>query len=170
MFNKIKDSAAKNLSEIGEKSQNISVNLKETSEGMGATIKQAAVDTKDSIKDFSALSKVKSFTAASVKMVEEIDEELMTTNSQYEINNFRVSATAGISAGMTLDIHFVKNQGAKEVAQNASRFLIVKNPETGSTIKVPKTALVNKDTAKVKDPKTEEILTINAKTGEIIKA
>ncbi|MBH0027554.1 hypothetical protein I6F53_11215 [Pseudoalteromonas sp. SWN29] len=168
MLNKIKESATRNMSSISDKTKDVSVNLKDTSDGFTAAVKQKAADTKENLKDFSALSKVKDFTTASVKTVEDIDAELIASNSQYEINNFRVSATAGVTAGMTLDIHFVKNQGAKELSQNASRFLIVKNPNTGSVIKVAKAALANKETVKIKDPKTEEVLTINAKSGKII--
>ena len=129
MFDKLKESANKNIHSLSEKSQEVSINLKEKGDGLTLAVKQKAVDTKDSIKDFSTLSKVKEFTSAAVKTVEEIDAELIACNSQYEINNFRVSGTAGVTAGMTLDIHFVKNQGAKELSQNASRFLIVKNPK-----------------------------------------
>jgi len=121
-----------------------------------------------SVKDFSLTDKVKSFSIKAVETVEELDLELARTNSSYEINDFRVSSTAGMAAGMTLDIHFVKNQGAKDVSSKRSQFLMVENEKTGSIIQVPKTSLINKESAKIKDPKTGEILTINAKTGEII--
>ncbi|AZZ97511.1 hypothetical protein [Pseudoalteromonas sp. R3] len=169
MFNKIKDTATKNFANTGEESNEApKVSLKEKGDVLSATIKQKANDARGSLKEISVMAKVKEFTKASVKTVEDIDAELLVSNSQYEINNFRVSATAGVTAGMTLDIHFVKNQGAKEIAQQASRFLIVHNPDTGSKIQVPRSALVNKEIAKIKDPKTEAILTINAKTGAIL--
>ncbi|MBQ4836901.1 MULTISPECIES: hypothetical protein [Pseudoalteromonas] len=167
MFNKLKETATKNFTDEEGNSQ-VGVNIKEKGEELTASIKQKATDAKDNLKDISVMNKVKDFTKASVKTVEDIDNDLLASNSQYEINNFRVSATAGVTAGMTLDIHFVKNQGAKEIAQKASRFLIVVNPDTGSKIQVPRSALVNKETAKIKDPKTEAVLTINAKTGAIL--
>jgi len=168
MFDKIKDSATKNMASLGDKAIETSVHIKEQGDGVNATIKQKTNSLKEGVKDISVMAKVKEFTRSAVKTVEDLDNELLTTNSSYEINNFRVSATAGVTAGMTLDIHFVKNQGAKEIAQKASKFLVVINPETGSTIQVPKSALVNKETAKIKDPKTDAILTINAKTGKIL--
>jgi len=168
MFDKIKDAANKNYSSLEDKASNLKVEMSEKNDELSASISEKITTTKKSFNDLSVLAKIKEFTSSSVHTVEEIDKELLEANSQYEINNFRVSATAGVTAGMTLDIHFVKTQTAKEVAKEMSKFLVVKNPKTGSTIKIPRTALANKEFAKVKDPSTNEVLTINTKTGQIV--
>lgn len=168
MFDKIKDIAGKNFG--GD-----SVSVEDGTErsdgdgGFAMKLKAAGADLASKAKDFSVFDKVKGFTASAVKTVEEIDSHLLNTRSQYEINNFRVSSTAGVTAGLTLDIHFTKNSVSKELAAAQSKFLTVVNPKSGAQIKVPVTALAGKETAKIKDPNTGEILEINTKTGEIIK-
>ncbi|NVK31745.1 MAG: hypothetical protein HWE20_12120 [Gammaproteobacteria bacterium] len=174
MFDKIKNTATKNLKNEGIEVETALVS--ETPDGgmsaklrsMGEGVRNAGADFASKAKELNVFDKVKSFTSASVKTVEEIDAHLLATRSPYEINNFRVSSTAGVTAGMTLDIHFIKTAGAREVASAQSKYLVVVNPSNGNKIKVPVTALTGRDTAKVKDPDTGEVLEFSTKTGAVI--
>ena len=150
-------------------SENADGSVSARMKGYGETLAAKSAHYAEKVKDVNVFDKVKSFTTASVKTVEEIDAHLVHNRSIYEINNFRVSSTAGVTAGMTLDIHFVKNARAKELATELSKFMTVTNPKTGSKIKVPLAALDGKEQAKIKDPKSGEVLTIDAKTGEILE-
>ena len=68
--------------------------------GYSDTLAAKGAHYAEKVKDLNVFDKFKSFTTASVKMVEEIDAHLVHNRSIYEINNFRVSSTAGVTAGM----------------------------------------------------------------------
>ena len=168
MFEKIKDIASKNLNNLGTSSESDELNVAEENDVISATLMNKALGAVKSVKEFSIMDKVKEFTVASATTVESIDQHLLSSQSQYEINTYNVSSTAGVTAGMTLNIHFTKNSGAKDLANERSKYLILKNPVTGSEIKVARVSVADKSTAKVKDPKDGSIVTFDTKTGAII--
>lgn len=124
---------------------------------------------KDSLKDFSIMDKVNSFCAKSVDIVTTIDQHLAATNSVYEVGNFKVNASAGLSAGMSLDINFIKTPAAKALKQTNDKFLQITNPKNNNTFKIPRAAVAGKSQAKVKDPTTGEIIMVNTTTGKVIE-
>lgn len=162
MFDKLKSIANKTLGE-----DCFSIDAQEPNH-LAVKLKDAGTDIAKKAKDFNLFEKYKNFATSAVKTVEELDDHLIKTRSHYEINDFRVSSTAGITAGLTLDIHFVKSAGAREIAAEQTKFLTIVHPQTELSFKVPYSALVGKEKAKVKDPKTGDILEVLVKTGEVL--
>jgi hypothetical protein len=136
------------------------------------SVKESLDDTvgeaKDAIKDFTLMNKIRDFSSSSVNIVADIDDHLAKNNAPYEVSTFRVSANMGVMAGMTLDIHFTKSTTAKNLTNEVRSNLVVTNPKTGKSFKVPKSAFGDKEEAKVKDPNNGEVLLINTKSGQII--
>jgi hypothetical protein len=123
---------------------------------------------KGSINDFSVLDKLKEYSTSAVQMVGELDENLCSSNSPYEVGYFRVSGNISITGGMTLDIYFTKTQTAKSISQESSKLLTIINPNTQRGFKISRLSLAGKKQAKVRDPLTKEIFIINSKTGEVL--
>ncbi|AFM26181.1 hypothetical protein [Desulfomonile tiedjei] len=94
----------------------------------------------------------------------EIDAELRDRNSPYEVAFYRVSGSLTLVGGVTFDIHFTKTSLAKQ----ESDFIVIINPRTDSQIRVPRKALAGRETAKVRDPETGEILTVDVGTRTVI--
>lgn len=170
LLNKVRQSAGKQFETLGN---DINLNqttsqIREKADGLGVNIQSKLKQSKDALDEFSLAGKVKDFTLASVKVAQDIDAELQKDNYQYEVNNFRVSASAGMMAGMTLDIHFTKTSGAKKISEEASKYLAVVNPNTGKALKVLRTAIIGKETIKMKDPETGEVIIADS-SGKVIE-
>lgn len=133
-----------------------------------AKISERFSSSKDAFKDFSVIGKIKDFSTRAVDMVAELDEHLNSSNSAYEVGDFRVNANLGVVAGMSLDIRFIKTQTARSISQSKSQFLSITNPQTGKEFKVGRVSLAGKAQAKVRDPETKDILLIETKTGNVI--
>lgn len=123
---------------------------------------------KDSITDIDVTGRIKKFASDAVNIVSELDEELVSKNSSYEISDFKVRGTIGIVAGMILDIHYVKTPTARAISDNKVKMIPVINPETGATFNVSRVALAGKQHVNVKDPNTGDIFCIDAKTGKVL--
>jgi DNA helicase TIP49 (TBP-interacting protein) len=108
------------------------------------------------------------FTKKSVHLVEELDKELVESQSQYEIMDFKVKGNASVVGGVSLDIHFVKTPAARALSDIKARMLVVIHPDTKQKINIPKTALVGQKKARVKDPNTGDILLIESETGKVL--
>jgi hypothetical protein len=143
------------------------------------SFKDSIDETKGLVKDF-GVDKVKEFAVNASTIVSEIDTYLLEKNSPYEVGSFRVSANMGVMAGMILDIQFSKTLNAKKnsfdsraAIENKSTLpslnIDITNPTTGKSYKVPRTALVNKEQIKIKDPATGQLLVIDVKTEKVIK-
>lgn len=117
---------------------------------------------------FNLIKKLKDFTTEAVRLVAEIDEGLSDNNSPYEVGDFRVKGSISVVGGMDLDIHFVKTPSARDISNEKNKMLKITNPRTGKQISVPRISLAGKSIAKVKDPDTGEILTIDVKKGQVV--
>lgn len=112
--------------------------------------------------------KLKSVTRTSVNLVEELDKELVESDSQYEIMDFKVKGNASVVGGVSLDIHFVKTPAARSLSDIKARTLVVTHPDTNKKVNVPKTSLVGQKKAKIKDPHSGDILLIESDTGKVV--
>jgi hypothetical protein len=124
----------------------------------------------DSIKDFSIMDKVKTFSEKSVEVVASIDQHLTDTQSPYEVSNFRVSSRMGFQTGLSLDIQFAKSQTARALKFEKEKYLEIISPITKKPFKILRNSVFGKKTARVKDPSNGEILLIDASTGKILEA
>lgn len=132
-------------------------------------VNQKITNTTESVTDIDLSGKVKRFASEAARIVADLDEELVQSNSSYEIGDFKVSASLSVVGGMSLDIHYVKTPTARAISDLRLKSLQVKNPETGKSFNVPRISVAGRDQANVKDPHTGEVLCINVKTGEVIK-
>ncbi len=132
------------------------------------SLKDSATTAKDSIGNFSLSNTVKDFAVKSAQVVSEIDEQLTKAGSTYEVATFRVSANAGVIAGMVLDISFAKTVVAKNMSNEKRVSLSIENPISGKIIRILRSALGTKEIAMVRDPSTGDILQVNVKTGKVI--
>jgi len=164
LLKKVRESVGKDLA-----LEKTAAQLKETADGIGVNVQTKLKQSKEALDEFSLSNKVKDFTLASVRLAQEIDNELHKENYQYEVNDFRVSANAGVVAGMTLDLHFTKTPGAKRVSEQESKFISIQNPGTGNTMKVLRSAVHGKDSIKLKDPDTGETLIADPATGKVLE-
>lgn len=164
LLKKVRESVGKDLA-----LEKTAAQLKETADGIGVNVQTKLKQSKEAINEFSLSNKVKDFTLASVRLAQEVDSELHKNNYQYEVNDFRVSANAGVVAGMTLDLHFTKTPGAKKVSEQESKFISITNPGTGKSMKVLRSAVHGKDSIKLKDPDTGETLVADTITGKILE-
>jgi len=139
------------------------------SKTMSTATKSIIQSAKESVKDFSIMDKVNAFCAKSVELVTDVDKYLSANNSPYEVSTFKVNASAGLHAGMSLDINFAKTAVAKTVKQNSDQFLQIINPKTNNSFKIPRTSVSGKLQAKVKDPSSGEILLVDTTSGKVIE-
>jgi hypothetical protein len=152
-------------------------NTKDNVNSLKESIVDTVENTKGAVKDFSVVEKIKEFSFNATNIVTEIDKHLIDKNIPFEVSNFRVSANVGVVAGMVLDINFSKTQDAKNSSNeirvnksNEANHIVVKNPATGKTYKIAKTTLIGKEEVKIRDSETGQIIVINAKTGDFIRA
>jgi hypothetical protein len=124
---------------------------------------------KDALGDLNLTKKVKDFSINAANIAAEIDEYLLESNSPYEVSTFRVSANLGVTAGMTLDMHFAKTPFAKKFSAAKSEHMVIKNPTTEKHFKVPRESLLGADQAKVRDPLTGDIFLISTFDGKVIE-
>ncbi len=171
ILSKVRESAGKHIESVGKDLglEQTTTQLKERADGIGVNVQAKIKQSKEMIDEFSLSGKVKDFTLSSVKVAQEIDAELQKENCQYEVNNFRVSASAGMMAGMTLDLHFTKTPGAKKISEQESKYLSIINPGTGKPLKVLRSAVHGKDTVKLKDPDTGEVLVADTTSGKVLE-
>lgn len=187
MFNKFKDKVAETSSKNGLENVEVEIDdsnieepkisimdkMKQASSENMDKMKQAGSDNMDKMKDkvseIDFTKAVKKFATKSVKLVEELDEELLEENSSYEINNFMISSSIGLQIGFRIDITMVKTKISKELRIMETQNAIGKCPHCSAQWKVPKTALVGKEIAKLKCAKCEKFFTINGKTFKIVE-
>lgn len=124
---------------------------------------------KDALGDLDLTNKVKDFSIDAANIASEIDEYLLESNSPYEVSTFRVSANIGVTAGMTLDMHFSKTPFAKKFSAARAEHMVIKNPTTEKHFKVPRESLLGADQAKVRDPLTGDVFLIRTFDGKIIE-
>lgn len=157
----LKRAISEQLSAATEKVSNATVALK-------VDLEKKAESAKESFDDFSVAGKVRDASFNAVNIVSEIDQHLLEKHSPYEVATFRVTTTIGVILGVSLDIQFTKTTGAKAISQERSSYLVVTNPSTGQTIKVPRVQIGNKKQVKAKDPSTGEVLVVDVATGAVI--
>lgn len=104
-----------------------------------------------------------------IPLVAEIEKSLLENNSSYQINEYSVRTTLGITLGTTLDIRFSKTPTAKAEADFQSKTVEIISP-SGNAFKVNRLDLLGKDVAKIRDPFSKEILLVNTKTLEVLPA
>lgn len=150
------------------KSEAVSDAIRDKATSGADTIKEKLSTVGDIVSEFSASSLLKDFSYKAVSAVEEIDTYLTKTGSIYEVNSFRIAASASLVGGFNLDISFTKSSVAKSQSNEKRNELEIFNPSTGRIIKILRSACLGKETVKVKDPLTGEILEISVKTGEIL--
>jgi hypothetical protein len=141
--------------------------LKEKGGNISSAISQGAEDAKSKITNFSLASAIKDFTSSSVEAATEIDEHLTKIGSPYEINSLRISASASVMAGMTLDMTLTKTNTAKTIGNQLRNEMSITNPTTGKIFKILRSTFVGKEVIKVKDPNNGEILQIQVASGEV---
>jgi hypothetical protein len=124
---------------------------------------------KDALGDLNLTNKVKDFSIDAANIASEIDEYLLESNSPYEVSTFRVSANIGVTAGMTLDMHFSKTPYAKKFSSAKAEHMVIKNPTTEKHFKVPRESLLGADQAKVRDPLTGDVFLIRTFDGKVIE-
>jgi hypothetical protein len=156
MWNKLKDAAVEMGSNAKETSGEALSSLKTQSSNLSAAASQKVVNS------------TRDFTVKSVSIVEEIDNGLAAAGAAFEVNSFRVVTSIGITGGATLDITFTKTAAAKAASNERRSNLEVVNPSTKQVLRIPRSAVKGKQTVKVRDPVSGEILQIDAVTGKII--
>jgi hypothetical protein len=141
--------------------------LKEKGGNLTNAISQGAEDAKTKWSNFSISATVKEFTLTSVAAATEIDEHLTQIGSPYEINSLRISASASVVAGMTLDMTLTKTNTAKSIGNQLRNEMSITNPTTGKIIKILRSKFAGKEIVKVRDPENGEILQIHVSSGEV---
>lgn len=132
------------------------------------SVSESLGSAKQSIDDFSIANKIREFSFKAVNIVSDVDTYLLENNSPYEVASFRINTNIGVILGMALDIQFTKTSGAKAKSQDMSSNLVVTNPATGKTIKIPRIQIGNRKQIKAKDPSTGEVLVIDVETGQVV--
>jgi len=136
----------------------------ETAESATKMAGDAMGEVKDGYIQNTMINTLRSSALTLAEVTAEIDKELKDRDSPYEVAFYRVSGNVGVIAGINFDIHFTKSPTAKE----ESEFVIIINPKTDSQLRVPRKALIGRERAKIRDPETGEILTIDVKTRRIV--
>jgi len=124
---------------------------------------------KDKAGDVDIAKAVNNFSIKAVKTVEELDDLLLETNSNYEINNFLVSSSIGLHLGFRVDISMVKTKIAKDLQAIQTQNVLGKCPYCETQWKVPRTALAGKEKAKLKCSSCSKPFTIDTKTFQVIE-
>ena len=86
---------------------------------MLSNIKDRIINMKEVIGDkaselaeeFSYTDKIKDFSLNAVDIVTQIDAHLLQKQANYEVSEFKISGSIGISGGLALDIKFSKISG-----------------------------------------------------------
>lgn len=141
--------------------------LKEKGGSISSSISQSASDTKEKLSNFSLAKTIKEFASTSVAAATEIDEHLTNIGSPYEINSLRISASASVIAGMTLDISFTKTSTAKTIGNQLRNEMSITNPATGKVFKILRSAFAGREIVKVRDPNNGDLLQLHVASGEV---
>lgn len=137
---------------------------KETVGDVGKKVGDAIDEVKDGYVQTKMLQTMKSSALALADVTAEIDAQLRERSSPYEVGYYRVSGSLTVVGGVTFDIFFTKSTVGKE----ESEYVVIINPKTDSQLRVPRKALIGRETAQIRDPETGDILTIDVKTRQVL--
>ena len=176
MFKNMKDkvmNAAKNNGIYNDVEVEVNGSTDEPKISIMEKMKNAGSEGIDKLKekanDVDITKAINNFSIKAVKMVEELDDQLLASNSNYEINNFLVSSSIGLHLGFRVDITMVKTKIAKDLRDLEIKNALGKCPSCNAQWKVPRTALVGKEKAKLKCSACGKPFVIETKTFKVIE-
>lgn len=143
-----------------------------TVQGVGQAATDGARAVGDKIADVKAdikpMEYVKSFAATSVNIVQEIDDYLLETNSQYEVANFNVSGNISVLGGMQLVINFSKTKAARDLQARAASTASGSCPSCGTGWTVEKAKLAGRDVAGLRCQSCQHVFQVETKTFTVV--
>ncbi len=149
---------------ISDATDTVGGKISEATDTVGSKISSTA----NSVTDIDIKNKLRKFANEAAVLVGELDEELISNNSSYEIGDFKVRGTVGIMAGMSLDIHYVKTPTARAISDTRLKTIPITNPETGKSFNVSRVSIAGQENVNVRDPHTGDVLCIDCSTGNVL--
>lgn len=142
--------------------QSVGQAVSDSAGAVGATITDTASEK--------GIQYLKSFSLASVKIVEEVDEALLTMGSAYEVANFNVSGNLSVMGGVQLVINFSKTKAARDAHSRVASTASGACPSCGAGWTVEKAKLAGRPVAGLRCQSCQTVFQVETKGFTVVVA